>query len=106
MVEDLSGRIHYMNLLTDSGTVLGPTALQAIFRNPNDPGTILPLDIFESRNYDGDHYEAFFRSLISEIVRYKTELVDIGCDNCPGQVNGVAQALASFQISRSCIFHA
>jgi hypothetical protein len=109
MVGDLSGQIHYMDLLTDSDTVLGFTAIQTLLRNPNDPGTILPLDIFESRNYDGchyDHYEAFSRSLISEAVRYKIEPVAIICDNCPAQVNGIAQALAFFQISRSCIFHA
>jgi hypothetical protein len=94
MIENLSGRIQSMNLLTDSGTVLGFTALQAILTNPNYPGTILPLDTFENRNYDGHHYEAFFRSLINEIVRYEIEFVAIVCDNCPAQVNGVAQALA------------
>jgi hypothetical protein len=61
MVADLFGRIHSMNLLTDSGTVLGFTALQTILTNANYPGTILPLDTFENRNFDGDHYEAFFR---------------------------------------------
>jgi hypothetical protein len=49
-----------MNLLTDSGTVLGFTALQTILTNPNCPGTILPPDRFESRNYNGDHCETFF----------------------------------------------
>jgi hypothetical protein len=96
MIEDLSGRIHYMNLLTDSGTVLGFTALHAVLTNPNYPDSILPLDTFENRNYDGDNYEAFFRSLITEIGGYGIELVAIVCDNCPAQVNGVAQALAFF----------
>jgi hypothetical protein len=90
MVENLSGRIRYMNLLTDSGTVLGFTVFQAIPTNPNHPGTIRPRDTFENQNYDGSHYEAFFRSLIGEIVRNEIELVIIVCDNCPAQVNGVA----------------
>jgi hypothetical protein len=94
MVGGLYVRIHCMNLLTDSGTVLGFTALLATLLNPNYPGTILPLDTFENRNYDGGHYEVFFRSLISEIIRYEIELVTIVCDNCLAQVNGVAQALA------------
>jgi hypothetical protein len=59
MVEDLSGRIHSMNLLADSDTVLGLTALQAILTNPNYPGTFLPLDTFENRNYDGGHCGTF-----------------------------------------------
>jgi hypothetical protein len=59
MVEDLSRRIHYTNLLTDSNTVLRFRGLQAILMNPNYPGTILPPDIFEKRNDDGNHYEVF-----------------------------------------------
>jgi hypothetical protein len=96
VVEDLSARIHSMNLLTDSGTVLGFTALQTILTNPNYPGTILSLDAFENRNRDGDHYETFFRSLISETVRCEIELVAIICGNCPAQVNSVAYALDFF----------
>jgi hypothetical protein len=59
MAENLSGRIHYMNLLTDSDTVLVFTAFQAILTNSNYPGTILPLDTFKNCNSDGDQWEAF-----------------------------------------------
>jgi hypothetical protein len=66
-----------MNLLTDSGTVLAFTALQAIPTNPNYPGTILPLDTFENRSYDDDHYEAFFDHLLarSSIMRLNLSLL-------------------------------
>jgi hypothetical protein len=100
MIEEISGRIHDMNLLTDSGTVLDFTPLHAILTNPNYPEMVLPLDTFESRHYDNENYEAILRSLIAEIGGYNIELVAVVCDNCPAQVNGVAQALAFFSRSR------
>jgi hypothetical protein len=95
-IDEISGRIHYMNLLTDSGTVLDFSSLHAVLTNPNYPEILLPLDTFENRNNRSEDYEAVFRSLVTEVSGYNIELVAVVCDNCPAQVNGVAQALAFF----------
>jgi hypothetical protein len=85
-----------MNLLTDSGTVLDFTAFHAILTNPNYPEMILPLDTFENRHCESENYEAAFRLFIAEVGGSNIELVAVVCDAWPGQVNGVAQAPASF----------
>jgi hypothetical protein len=94
MAKDISDRIYFVSLLADSGTVLGFNSVHAMIVNPNYPRTILPLDTFENHRFTADDYEAFFRNAIKELQHYHIELVAIVCDNCPAQLNGVAQALA------------
>jgi hypothetical protein len=50
MSDDMAGRIHYMNVLTDSGTVLRFNVLHFLLGNPNYPETIVSLDTYENRN--------------------------------------------------------
>jgi hypothetical protein len=47
MIADISGRIHYVNLLTDSGTVLGFNAFHAVLVDPNSVDVLLSLDTDE-----------------------------------------------------------
>jgi hypothetical protein len=93
MITDISGRIHDVNLLTDSGTVLGFNAFRAILVNPNYLDVLLPLDTYEPLNYNSNNCDAVYCELIQQIRQYDIELVSIICDNCPAQINGVAQAL-------------
>jgi hypothetical protein len=90
MIADISGRILYVNLLTDSGTVLGFNAFHAVLVNPNELDVLLPLDTYENLNYNSNHYEAGYCDLIQQIRQYDIELVRIICDNCPAQIKGVA----------------
>jgi hypothetical protein len=39
--------VHYVNLLTDAGTVLGFHSLHAVLTNPHYPETMLPLDTYD-----------------------------------------------------------
>jgi hypothetical protein len=96
MVMDFSSRIHYANLVTDAGTVLGFNAFHALLSNPNYPDVSLPLDTYENLNFNSENYEQVFRELISQCERSQIDVVSIICDNCPAQVNGVTQALAFY----------
>jgi hypothetical protein len=44
MIADISGRIHEVKLLTDSGTVLGFNVFHTILINPNYLDVLLPLN--------------------------------------------------------------
>jgi hypothetical protein len=94
ILDNISGRIRYVNLLTDSGTVLAFNTLHAVLTNPNYSDVIIPLDTYENRNFTSDDYGQFFQSVITEIQARNLEIVAVICDNCAAQVNGVAQALA------------
>jgi hypothetical protein len=104
MIADISGRIHYVNLLMNSGTILGFNAFHAVLANSNHLDIILALDTDENRNYNTDNYEAAYYELIQQIRQYDIELVSIICDNCPSQINGVAQALIHHQTWQFFIF--
>jgi hypothetical protein len=96
MMKDMRTKVCYVNLIADSGTVLRFNAVHAMAVNPNFPANVLPLDTFENRNFTGDDYEAFFRNAIAELTTRGVEVVAVVCDNCPAQLNGVAQALLFF----------
>jgi hypothetical protein len=89
MLEDMSERIRYVNILTDAGTVLGFNALHGILVNPHYPETLIPFDTYENRGHTGDDYEEFYKMLINEIRGHELEIVAMICDNCPAQINGV-----------------
>jgi hypothetical protein len=93
MITDISVRIHFVNLLTDSGTVLGFNAFHAVLVNPNYLDVLLPLDTDKKFNYNKDNYESVYCELIQQIRQSDIELISIICDNCPAQTNRVAQAL-------------
>jgi hypothetical protein len=97
MIEDLCGRVCYVNLLTDSGTVLGFNTLHAVLTNPNFPDTIVPFDTYENIRFTAEQYEQFFCDMIQKVTSHGIEIVAIICDNCPAQINGVAQALIFHQ---------
>jgi hypothetical protein len=92
MTADISGRIHYVNLLTGSGTVLGLNAFHAVLVNPNSLDVPLPVDTYENLGHNPDNYEAVYCELIQQIRQYNIELVSMICGNCPAQINGVTQA--------------
>jgi hypothetical protein len=83
VIADISGRIHYVNLLTGSGRVLGFIAFHAVLVNPNDLDVLLRLDTYENLKYNNDNGEAVYCELIRQIWQYDIELVSIICDNCP-----------------------
>jgi hypothetical protein len=109
MMSDFPTRIHYANLVTDAGTVLGFNAFHALLINPNYPDVVIPLDTYENLNFNSENYELAFRELIRQWGRYHVEPVSIICDNCPAQVNGVAQALAFYEeltiLHNPCLNH-
>jgi hypothetical protein len=83
MIADSSGCIHYVNLLTDSGTVLGFNAFHVVLANPNYLDVLLPLDTYENLNYNGHNYDVVYCELIQHIRQNNIELVRIICDNGP-----------------------
>jgi hypothetical protein len=96
MLSDVAGRIHYVNLLTDAGTVHNFNALHAILINPHYSEDLIPFDTYENLNYTSNDYEEFYKAIITEIREHELEIVAIICDNCPAQVNGLWQSLAFF----------
>jgi hypothetical protein len=67
MITDISGRIHYVNLFTDSGTVLGLNVFHAVLVNPRYLDVVLPLDTYENLDYNSDNYEAVDCELAQQI---------------------------------------
>jgi hypothetical protein len=59
LIEDGSGRIHDMNLLTEAGTVLHFNSLHAVLMNPNYQEAIVPFDTYENRNFTSENSEDF-----------------------------------------------
>jgi hypothetical protein len=96
MILDTSGRIHYVNLLTNSDAVLGFNALHTVLINPNFPEAVVPFDTYENIRFTGDQYGQFYREIIEATMKQDIEIVAIICDNCPAQVNGLAQAVVFF----------
>jgi hypothetical protein len=50
VLDDMAGRIHHVNVLTDFVTVFKFNALHSLLRNPNYPETIISFDAYEDRN--------------------------------------------------------
>jgi hypothetical protein len=96
LIEDVSGRIYDMNLLTDAGTILRFNSFHAILMNPNYPEAIDPFHNCENRNFTRENSEEFCEDVIKRIQDSHIEIVAIICDNCSAQVNGVGQSPASF----------
>jgi hypothetical protein len=96
MILYISGRIHDVNLLTDSCTVLGFNALHVVLINSNFPETITRLDTYENVRFTAGQYKRFYRDMIQMVTRHDIEIVAIICDNCLAQVNVLAQALVFF----------
>jgi hypothetical protein len=67
LIEDISGRTHYMNLLTDPETVLRFNFLHALLMNPNYPEATVPFDTYENRNFTSENYDDFYEDVIKKI---------------------------------------
>jgi hypothetical protein len=94
MSDDITERIHCLNLLTDAGTVVGFKALHPIIMNPHSPNDLIPFDAYENCSDTRNGDEEFFKEMITQIQEHHLELVAIVCDNDPVQVSGVWQSLA------------
>jgi hypothetical protein len=92
-LEKFTNEIRYVSFLADSGTVPGFNTVHVMIVNPDYPEKILPLESCDNHGLTGDDYEIFFRENIEFLQKHDLEIVAVVCDNCPAQVNGVAQAL-------------
>jgi hypothetical protein len=82
MLDDITGRIHYVSLLTEIGAILGLTSLHAIVLNPHYPDDLILFDIWENCNFRSGQYEMFFHEMIQQTQNQNLELVPVICDKC------------------------
>jgi hypothetical protein len=60
-LDDIADRIHYVNLLANTGTVLGSNALHAIVLKPHSSNDLIPFDTCENCSYTGNKYEKILK---------------------------------------------
>jgi hypothetical protein len=66
LIEDISCRTHYMNLLTDPETVLRFNFIHALLMNPNYPEATVPFDTYENRNFTSENYDDCYEDVIKK----------------------------------------
>jgi hypothetical protein len=91
--DDITERIHSLNLLTDIDAFLGFNALHVIALNPHHLNDLIPFAAHENCNYTSNGYEKFLKELIRQIPEHNLHFVAVICDNYPAGVNGVWQSL-------------
>jgi hypothetical protein len=77
MIADISGRIYYVNLLMDSGIVLGFNAFHIVLVNPNSLDVRLPVDTDENLKHNNDSYEAVYRETVREFQAIKSRIREV-----------------------------
>jgi hypothetical protein len=61
VLDDITERIHYVNLLGNVGTLLGFNALHVIVLNPHSPSDLISFDTYGDCNYTSFDYEEFLK---------------------------------------------
>jgi hypothetical protein len=105
MLDDIAKDIHSLNLLTDTGTVLGFNDVHAIVLNPRYLNVLSPFNTHENCNYSSSECKESFREITRQIPEHSLELVAIICDNCLAQLTGPGRVWHLFHILRFVTFH-